>query len=59
VAFSIYTPCVVVVAVGVVVVVVIVVVVVVVVIVIVVIMSGISSARNQKPHHKDLCNPGT
>jgi hypothetical protein len=36
-----------------------VVVVVVVVIVIVVVMSGISSSRNQAPHHKDLCNPGT
>ena len=50
--FSIYTPCEVVVAV-----VVVVVYIVVVIIVAVVMMNGISSARNQAPHHKDLWSP--
>jgi hypothetical protein len=65
VEFRIYTPRVLLLllllllVVVVVVIVVVVVVVVVVVIVIVVIMSGISSARNQAPHHKDLWSPGT
>jgi len=38
---------------------VVVVVIVIVVIVIFVTISGISCARNQAPHHKDLCSPGT